>query len=130
MNCYAHLLVVSLLFASSNTPPPQTFQGEISDTQCAFNVHSSTNSQDEMIRTHTMGGTPEECALACVRRNGGKYVLIDRAHSKMYRLDPQKEAEKFAGKEVVVRGTYDKDADILHAIEIKSPRPATTLSNN
>ena len=119
MHLLTPLLSVWLFFGSSNTTPaPQTFQGEISDTQCVFNVHSHDSSHSDMIKTNVMGSTPEECARTCVRRSG-KFVLLDRKHSKVYRVAPQEEAAKFAGKEVVIRGTYDKDTDLLQATEIK-----------
>ena len=38
---------------------PATFHGEISDSQCAFNVHSLTKSHDEMLKSKSgaMGST-------------------------------------------------------------------------
>jgi len=120
MHSFTHVLVVLLFFGVSSTPSAQTFQGEISDSQCALNVHSRDSSHKDMIETNIMGSTSEECARTCVRRNGGKFVLLDKVHGRVYRVDPQTNAEKFAGKEVVVRGTYDKDADLLRAVEIKT----------
>jgi hypothetical protein len=108
-------------FAGSNNPAPQVFTGEISDTQCVFNVHSHNSSHDDMIKSHTMGDTAEECARTCIKR-GGKYVLIDLANKKIYPLASQSLAlaEKFAGQEVRIRGVYDKDANLLSVAEIKA----------
>ena len=106
MRLFSAALVAVLWFAGSG---PQVFEGEISDSQCAFNVHSRNGSHDEMIKTNTMGRTPEECTLTCVRYRSGKYVLMDPAKKKIYRLEPQDGLEKFAGKKVLVRGSADKN---------------------
>jgi hypothetical protein len=111
-------VLLALLFLGE-TSDPQIFSGEVSDSQCAFNVHSHNSSHDDMIKTNTMGSTPEECALTCVRHRGGKYVLIDTAKKKIYRLSPQTGAGDFAGKKVRIRGAYDKVEDVLKISEIK-----------
>jgi hypothetical protein len=33
---------------------PATFHGEISDSQCALNVHSLTNSHEEMLKSKSL----------------------------------------------------------------------------
>jgi hypothetical protein len=105
---------------TGNNPPGEVFYGEISDTQCALNVHSTNSSHDDLIKTKSgYGDTPEECTRTCVK-NGGKYVLLDVASKKVYRLDNQTAAADFAGKEVRVRGVYDKDNKLLHVLEIKA----------
>ncbi len=35
----------------------KTFRGEVSDSQCALNVHSVTRSHKEMLKSKSMGGT-------------------------------------------------------------------------
>ncbi len=114
----AAFVAVWFLAGSSNSAPP-VFAGEISDSQCAFNVHSHNSSHEDMIKTHTMGDNAEECARTCVRRAGG-YVLLDAVNKKIYHLDKQTQAAKFAGKEVLINGVYDKAADVLHVTEIKA----------
>jgi Protein of unknown function (DUF5818) len=108
--------VAVLWFAGSGS---QVFEGEISDSQCAFNVHSHDSSHNDMIKTNSMGSTPQECALTCVRYRNGKYVLLDPAKKKIYRLEPQDGLDKFAGKKVRVRGSADKDTDLVHITEVK-----------
>jgi hypothetical protein len=46
------------------------FYGEISDSQCAMNVHSLSRSHKEMTTKKTMGTDRASCARACVGRGG------------------------------------------------------------
>lgn len=80
----------------------RSFIGEISDSQCAFNVHSLTRSHQEMLKSKSMGGTSADCAMYCVKYLGGEYVLSTKADA--YRLDNQEEAAKFAGETVKLIG--------------------------
>src|SRR5450631_1066397 len=90
--------------------------GEISDSQCAFNVHSRDGTHASMIKTKTLGQNAEECARTCVRM-GGQYVLVDAANNKLYRLANPARAVDFAGKRVRVRGNID-DKGILSITDI------------
>ena len=85
--------------------------GEISDSQCAFNVHSSGSSHDDVIKSNVLGHTPAECTRNCVRL-GGKYVLLDTLHKKVYHLANPNMAEPFAANKVRVKGMLDAN-DIL-----------------
>lgn len=50
----------------------------------------------------------------------GKYALvIDAKASRGYFLDDQKEAKKYAEKQVLVTGTVDSQTKILHVAQIK-----------
>ena len=111
MSILSSILTMTLLFAAGN--PQILVLGEVSDSQCAFNIHSTNGSHDEMIKTKVMGETAEECAHRCIEQNGGKYVLVDAANKKIYRLADQEQASKFAGKRVRARGVYDKDSDLF-----------------
>jgi hypothetical protein len=92
-------------------------RGEISDTQCAMNVHSLNRTHEEMITKHTMGTDSASCAKACVRR-GGEWVL--RSGDDVYRLKNQTGVEEFAGQKVQVRGTLDTKTNTIEnsAIEV------------
>jgi hypothetical protein len=118
MKLFSAIWMAVLLFGAGSSSP-QVFEGEVTDSQCAFNVHSHNSSHEDMIRTNTMGSTPEECALTCVRHRNGKYVLIDPTKKKILRLEPQSSAGEFAGRKVRVRGLYDKETDLLKIVEIK-----------
>ena len=108
-------LIASLLLASSGllgagSVPDSAFKGEISDSQCAMNVHSLTRSHQEMIRTQTMGTDAVSCSRECVRR-GGEWVL--RSGQIVYRLKNQSGVDEFAGKHVKVMGTLDRKTNMI-----------------
>jgi hypothetical protein len=90
--------------------------GEISDSQCAFNVHSSGSSHDDVIKSNVLGHTPAECTRNCVRL-GGKYVLVDTVHKKVYDLANSNMAEPFAANKVRIKGAQDAN-DVLTIISI------------
>lgn len=97
------------------------FRGEISDTQCAMNVHSLSRSHEEMIAKNTMGTDSASCAKACVRR-GGEWVL--RSGEDVYRLKNQAGIEDFAGEKVQITGTLDTKTNTIEntAIEPMTPK--------
>jgi hypothetical protein len=100
------LLIVLLSFLFAAKDPSIVVIGEISDSQCAFNVHSSDGGHAAMIKTHTLGRNAEECTLTCVRM-GGKYMLVDTVNNKLYHLANPERAADFAAKQVRVRGLVD-----------------------
>ena len=119
MRAAAFLLVCySLVFAGTNHL--LVISGEISDSQCAFNVHSNGSSHDDVIKTNVLGHTPEECTRSCVGL-GGKYVLVDIVHKKVYHLANPALAEPFAAKKVRVKATLG-EGDILSIVSIE-PEP-------
>lgn len=95
------VLSLNLLTAASRIP---VFHGEISDTQCAMNVHSLSHSHQEMITKNTFGTDAGSCARTCVRR-GGEWVL--RSGVEVYKLQNQAGIEQFAGHKVRVAGTLN-----------------------
>jgi hypothetical protein len=64
------LFMLGAIALASAGSSKSRFLGEISDTQCAMNVHSLSRSHEEMIRKQTMGTDAPSCAKACVRRGG------------------------------------------------------------
>jgi len=98
------------------------FLGEISDSQCAMNVHSLSRSHREMIEKRTMGTDAPSCARACIRR-GGEWVL--RAGDDVFRLKNQAGIDLYAGEKVRVTGALDpktNSIDNTH-IEVFPPSP-------
>ena len=76
------------VMALASTLPAQNsrvFHGEISDSQCALNVHSLTRSHQEMLKSKSMGGTANTCSVYCIEHLGGYLVLS--AGNDVYRLD-------------------------------------------
>ena len=118
----AWLVLASILSASAGTAKT-IFRGEISDTQCAMNVHSLSRSHEEMITKNTMGTDSASCAKACVRR-GGEWVL--RSGDDVYRLKNQAGMEDFAGEKVQIMGTLDTKTNTIEnsGIEVITQKSA------
>jgi hypothetical protein len=97
---------------------PATFHGEVSDSQCAFNIHSLTKSHEEMLKTKSgvMGSTSSSCSLYCIRQLGGKFVLASKDH--VYHLDNQQLPRGFVGEKVKVRGILDPKTDTIQVVSI------------
>ena len=95
----------------------KTYFGEISDSQCALNVHSLTRSHQEMLKSKSMGGTPRDCTLYCVNYHGGDFVLS--SEKDVFRLDNQNAARPFAGQKVKVTGRMDSDNKTIHVEKIE-----------
>jgi hypothetical protein len=88
-----------------------TFRGEIGDSSCALNVHSLSRSHKEMLKSKSFGSTSADCARHCVAHQGSSYVLVVK--KEVYRLDKQKEAEKWAGQTVIVTGNLDAKNKVI-----------------
>jgi hypothetical protein len=97
---------------------PATFHGEISDSQCAFNVHSLTKSHAEMLKSKSgvMGSSRSSCSLYCIEHMGGKFVLASKNH--VYHLDNQELPRGFVGEKVKLRGILDPKTDIIQVVGI------------
>ena len=117
------IALIALLLAAPATAgtPRSEFFGEISDSQCALNVHSLSRSHDEMIKRSTLGTDAASCSKACVRR-GGEWVL--RLGESVYRLLDQTGVEAFAGQKVKVTGTLNAKTKTIdnHRIEAAGPQ--------
>jgi hypothetical protein len=94
----------------------QVFHGEVSDSQCALNVHSLTRSHQEMLKSKSMGGTANTCAVYCIEHLGGYLVLS--AGKNVYRLDRADIVHGFEGHRVVVTGTLDSKLNQIHVVKI------------
>jgi hypothetical protein len=111
------VVAVVLSGFSLAAPKGKAFKGEIMDSQCAMN-----GSHAEMLKKEGMGDKdPNDpmakamCTKNCVKM-GGKYVLYDSASKKVYQLDDQTKPEQFAGQNVKVTGTLEKDT--IHVTNI------------
>jgi len=110
---YVMSSVIGLTILSYAGEVMRTFRGEVSDSQCAMNVHSLTHSHQEMLKSKSlMGGTSAQCAMQCAKQMGGEFVLA--AGKEVYRLDNQAEAEKFAGQRVKASGSLDAKTKTIH----------------
>lgn len=109
------LFVATILNAKDNQ---KSFDGEISDSQCGFNVHSMNRSHDEMIKTGTMGKNAQECANNCVRGRSGQFVFVSIDKKNAYKVEPQDAVKPFAGQQVRIHGTL-----VNGTIQVASIKP-------
>ena len=116
----ALLTLAFSLPALASDEEPKTFRGEISDSQCALNVHSLTQSHDEMLKSKSgeAGKTAASCSQFCVIHLGGKFVLVSKGH--VYHLDNQEMPRGFIGEKVKVHGELDPKTEIIHVFDIKA----------
>jgi hypothetical protein len=92
------------------------FRGEVSDSQCALNVHSLTRSHQEMLKSKSMGGTANTCSVYCIEHLGGYLVLS--SGSNVYRLDRSDLVHGFEGRRVIVTGMLDSRLNQIHVVKI------------
>lgn len=94
----------------------RVFHGEVSDSQCALNVHSLTRSHQEMLKSKSMGGTANTCSVYCIEHMGG-YLVLSSAKD-VYRLDRADLVHGFEGHHVTVTGTLDTKLNQIHVLKI------------
>lgn len=109
-------LLIAALFAlgialHAGAATEKTYKGYITDSQCAMNVHSLSQSHKEMLQSGNAGTTPADCVWYCVKQRGGRFVLQEK--SKVYKLDDQNVAKEMAGKRVEVTGTLDTQTNTI-----------------
>lgn len=106
-----------LLAMSGFSQNAQIFHGEVSDSQCALNVHSLTRSHQEMLKSKSMGGTSNTCAVYCIEHLGGYLVLSSGKDA--YRLDRSDLVHGFEGQRVVIHGELDPKLKQIHVLKIE-----------
>ena len=114
------LAVLALAFALvplSSDAGDKVFKGYITDSQCALNVHSLSQSHKEMLQTKNAGTTTADCVWYCVKQRGGRFVLQDK--NKVYKLDDQNISQDLAGKKVQVTGVLDTQTNTIHVGKIE-----------
>jgi hypothetical protein len=117
-SCAAAILALA---GASYSQDSRVFHGEVSDNQCAMNVHSLTRSHEEMLKSKSMGGTANTCSSYCVEHLGGYLVL---ASSKdVFRLDRPDLVHGFEGQKVKVTGVFDAKVKQIHVMKIELEKP-------
>lgn len=110
--------VALLVFAGGVfAQPAQHFHGEVSDSQCALNIHSLTRSHQEMLKSKSMGGTSNTCAVYCIEHLGGHLVLS--MGKDVYGLDRPDLVHGFEGRRVDITGTLDSQLKQIHVLRIE-----------
>ncbi|HLV94185.1 MAG TPA: DUF5818 domain-containing protein [Candidatus Acidoferrales bacterium] len=115
------LLVLTLapgIISGAQQKEERVFEGYISDSQCALNVHSLSRSHKEMLKSKEFGTTPADCVWYCVKRRGGKFVL--QAGRKVYKLDDQNIDRELAAKKVRITGSLDEQTETIHVLKIEA----------
>jgi hypothetical protein len=102
---------IFLTFVAAGLSHAATFRGEIGDSSCALNVHSLSRSHQEMLKAKNFGTTSADCARHCVAHQGSSFVLVVK--EKVYRLDNQQAAERWAGQIVIVTGELNEKKDTI-----------------
>jgi hypothetical protein len=95
----------------------RVFHGEVSDNQCAMNVHSLTRSHQEMLKSKSMGGTANTCSVYCIEHLGGYLVLS--SGNDVFRLDRADLVHGFEGQRVKVTGVLDGKIKQIHVLKIE-----------
>jgi len=121
----AGLAAGAMISAGARAADEKTFKGEIADTQCALNVHSLSQSHEEMMGMKPEIKTNADCARYCVKERGGRFVL--QIKGKVYKLDRQDLAEQSAGLRVKVIGVLDPKTTI---ITVRSIEPVQESPGN
>jgi len=111
-------LLVSTALAFAGDGDARVFLGEISDSQCAFNIHSLTRSHQEMLKSKSMGGSAKECADYCVKYLGG--VLVLSSKQDVYRLSNPERVVDFTGQQVKITGTLQPKTKTIHVERIEA----------
>jgi hypothetical protein len=114
---YIFLAGVLMLASAAQSQNSRIFRGEVSDSQCALNVHSLTRSHQEMLKSKSMGGTSNTCSQYCIEHLGGSLVLS--AGKDVYRLDRPDLVHGFEGQKVKVTGTLDPKVNQIHVLKIE-----------
>jgi hypothetical protein len=113
LSCAALLLA---LVSPAIGQSARVFHGEVSDSQCALNIHSLTRSHQEMLKSKSMGGTANTCSVYCIAHLGGYLVLS--VGQDVYRLDRSDLVHGFEGQRVVISGVLDKKVNQIHVQKI------------
>jgi hypothetical protein len=112
--CASAIVALAGIAESQGT---RMFRGEVSDSQCAMNVHSLTRSHQEMLKTKSMGGTSNTCSTYCIEHLGGTLVLS--AGKDVYKLDRPDLVHGFEGQKVKIVGTLDVKTNQIHVMKIE-----------
>src|ERR1700752_2273205 len=112
--CAAGILVAA---SAAHGQDAKIFRGEVSDSQCALNVHSLTRSHQEMLKSKSMGGTANTCSVYCIEHMGGYLVLS--SGKDVFRLDRADLVHGFEGQRVKVTGILDPKVNQIHVLKVE-----------
>lgn len=85
------ILAASAILLAAPNAPTHTWKGYVTDTYCGYNRVNKAPTA--------------ECTLKCVKDQHAQYAFFNFTDKKVYILNPQSEAAKYAGQTVEVKGT-------------------------
>lgn len=97
----AVVLAGALSFLAAASSKTQTWKGYVTDTWCG--LHRETEAPTVA------------CTKLCLSNKGAKYALFDVVNNKLYVLNPQDQAAKYAAQMVTVTGTLGDDTKMVTA---------------
>lgn len=97
--CAVILFGSGLSFLAAANSKTQTWKGYVTDTWCG--LHRETEAPTVA------------CTNLCLTNKGAKYALFDVVNNKLYVLNPQERAAKYAAKMVIVTGTLGDTAQMV-----------------
>ena len=115
-NVFCFAVGVLALAGVAQAQASHVYRGEISDSQCAMNIHSLTKSHQEMLKSKAMGGTSNTCSVYCIEHLGGYLVLS--VGNDVYRLDRTDLVHGFEGRRVAITGILDSKLKQIHVQKI------------
>jgi len=95
------LFAGALNFLAAANTKTETWKGYVTDTWCG--LHRETEAPTVA------------CTNLCLQNKGAKYALFDVVNNRLYILNPQAEAAKYAAKMVTVTGTIGDSAQLVTA---------------
>jgi len=95
------LVAGALNFLAAANTKTETWKGYVTDTWCG--LHRATEAPTVA------------CTNLCLQNKGAKYALFDVVNNRLYILNPQAEAAKYAAKMVTVTGTIGDGAQLVTA---------------
>ena len=98
--CAVILFAGALSFLAANSKT-ETWKGYVTDTWCG--LHRETEKPTVA------------CTNLCLSNKGAKYALFDVVNNKLYVLNPQEQAAKFAAQLVTVTGTLTGSTQMVTA---------------
>ena len=84
-----------------------SWTGTVTDSKCAEKGASASHA---------------DCAIKCVKEKGAKWALYTPASKETYVLTCKEDPSKFAGKEVTVKGTLNKDTKTIECASIEAKK--------
>jgi hypothetical protein len=83
---------------------------------CAAFLALASAAHQEMLKSKSMGGTSNTCAVYCIEHLGGYLVLS--AGKDVFRLDRSDLVHGFEGRRVVLTGVLDEKLKQIHVLKI------------